>query len=376
MRFIALVLSVLVICACGCNAYQQGTASIPAPAECLNGYGARQLFEAPAPQDPIEAESNQHYQQGLELYASGDKTAAEREFRKAVGERPANGQFVASLAKLYIADSQTSPALELIRSYTKVCGATALGYALAAEVLFQQRDYEDTMAAAIASVKLYPGNARMHQLLGLILLMKRDNTDASSELQKAEQFDPNDADIRYYYGRTLYLTGRYAEARDQFLACLQNDPQYRKALENLGLSYEAVNDYGNAAKYYRQAIEREKSEKAKHGEPFGFYGAMLMEMGQPKQALPVLEEGVVASPRSLVVNFELGRVLFALGQPERAEHFLEIAENLAPKYAQTHYLLGRLYNQQQRAHESEQEFKTFQDLEKDPANREFPVTDR
>jgi len=216
----------------------------------------------------------------------------------------------------------------------------------------------------------------MHQLLGLLLLMKRDNTDASLELQKAEQFDPNDADIRYYYGRTLYLTGRYAGARDQFLACLQNDPQYRKALENLGLSYEAVNDYANAAKYYQQAIERERTETAKHGEPFGFYGAMLMEMGQPKQALPVLEEGVAASPHSLIVNFELGRVLFALGQPEQAQHFLEIAENLAPNYAQTHYLLGRLYNQQNRTEESAQEFKKFQELDKNPANREFPITDR
>jgi tetratricopeptide (TPR) repeat protein len=372
MRFTA----VLVICGCASGARQQGTASVSAPAECLNGYVARQLFEAPALQDPFEKSSNQHYERGMELYSSGDKTAAEQEFRKAVEERPANGQFVASLAKLYIAESRPNLALDVIRNYTKVCGATALGYGLAAEVLFQQRDYEDAMGAIMASVKLYPGNARMHQLLGLLLLMKRDNTDASLELQKAEQFDPNDADIRYYYGRTLYLTGRYAGARDQFLACLQNDPQYRKALENLGLSYEAVNDYANAAKYYQQAIERERTETAKHGEPFGFYGAMLMEMGQPKQALPVLEEGVAASPHSLIVNFELGRVLFALGQPEQAQHFLEIAENLAPNYAQTHYLLGRLYNQQNRAEESAQEFKKFQELGKNPANREFPITDR
>jgi tetratricopeptide (TPR) repeat protein len=376
MRFAAHVLSVLVIANCSSRAFQQGTTDVSAPAECLNGYGTPQLLDPPALQDPLENLSNQLYEHGIELYSSGDKTAAEQELRKAVEERPANGQFVASLAKLYIAESRPNPALDVVRNYTKVCGATALGYALAAEVLFQQREYDDAMKAIIASVKLYPVNARMHQLLGLLLLMKRDNTDASLELRKAEQLDPNDAAIRYYYGRTLYLTGRYAEAHDQFLACLQKDPQYRKALENLGLSYEAVSDYGNAAKYYKQAIEREKSEKVKHGEPFGFYGAMLIEMGQPKQALAVLEEGIVASPRSLVVNFELGRVLFALGQPERAQHFLEIAENLAPKYAQTHYLLGRLYNQQKRDRESEQEFKKFQDLEKDPANREFPITDR
>jgi tetratricopeptide (TPR) repeat protein len=376
MRFAALVVSVLVICNCASQASQQGLAGASAPAECMNGYGAPQLLDAPALLDPLEKSSSQHYERGLDLYSSGDRAGAEQEFRKAIEERPTDGQFVASLTKLYVAESQPNAALEVIRSYTKVCGVTALGYALEAEVLFQQRHYEDAMGAIVSSIKLFPDNARMHQLLGLLLLMERDNTDASVELQKAEQLDPNDADIRYYYGRTLYITGHYPEARDQFLACLKNNAQYRKALENVGLSYQAVNDYVNAAKYYQQAIEREKTENAKHGEPFGYYGAMLIEMGQPKQALPVLQEGAAASPRSLVVNFELGRVLFALDQPQQAQHFLEVAEDLDPQYAQTHYLLGRLYNQQKRAPEADQEFKKFQELDKNPANREFSITDR
>jgi len=41
-----------------------------------------------------------------------------------------------------------------------------------------------------------------------------------------------------------------------------------------------------------------------------------------------------------------------------------------------HYLLGRLYNQQKRTEEAEQEFKKFHELDKNPANREFPITDR
>ncbi len=376
MRFAALVVLVVMIGNYGSRASEQGPAAISAPAECMDGYGAAQLLDAPAAQDPLENLGKQHYAHGLELYSSGDRRGAEQEFHKAIEERPTDGQFVASLAKLYIAESQPNPALDVIRNYTKVCGVTALGYALEAEVLFQQRHYDDAMGAIVSSLKLYPDNARMHQLFGLLMLMEHDNTDASVELQKAARLDPNSADIHYFYGRTLYLSGHYAEARDQFLACLKTDPQYRKALENVGLSYQAANDYADAAKYYERAIEREKTENAKHGEPFGYYGAMLMEMGEPKQALPVLQEGVAASPRSMVVNFELGRVLFALDQPQQAQHFLEIAENLDPQYAQTHYLLGRLYNQQKRAPEAEQEFKKFQELDKNPANREFPITDR
>ena len=378
-RFIALVLSVLVVASFASRASQQERpAGISVPVECAEGAGSPQLFEGPTARDPLEQSSNQHYSRGLELNSSGDRSAAEKELRKAVEERPAHAQFVDSLAKLYIAESQPNAALEVIRDYTRVCGLTAFGYALEAEVLFQQKRYDDTVGAVVASLELFANNARMHHLLGLLLLLRGDKVDASFELEKAENLSPNDANIRYFYGRALYLNGHYAEARDQFLACLKNDPHYRKARENLGLSYEAVRDYANASKWYEQAIERERSERpnAKHGEPFGYYGAMLLEMNEPKRALQVLQEGVAASPRSLIVNFELGRVLNALDQPDPARHFLLVAVELDPKYAQTHYLLGRVYSKQQQKQKAIQEFQTFQELAKDPANREFPLTDR
>jgi tetratricopeptide (TPR) repeat protein len=334
------------------------------------------LHNGPTLQDPLEGSSDQHHERGLQLYSAGDKATAEQEFRKAVAERPAHGPFVESLAKLYIAEANPNAALDVIRDYTRICGVTALGYALEAEVLFQQRHFEDALAAIASSLKLYPDNARMHQLMGLVLLVHHDKTDANLELEKAEKLDANDADIRYYYGRTLYLTGHYREAQDQFLACLKFDPRYRKASENLALSYQAVRDYSNASRYYQQAIAREKSEKVQHGEPYGYYAAMLVEMGQPEEALPILRQGVEASPRSQIVNFELGRVLLALHQPQEALQFLQRAEDLDPHYAQTHYLLGRLYNQQKRSQEAEQEFKKFQEMDKDPENREFPITDR
>ena len=85
---------------------------------------------------------------------------------------------------------------------------------------------------------------------------------------------------------------------------------------------------------------------------------------------------LAASPRSLIVNFELGRVLYALNQPDQARYYLVVAEDLAPSYAQTHYLLGRLYGKQQQDQKAKQEFQRFQQLAEDPANREFPLTDR
>jgi tetratricopeptide (TPR) repeat protein len=371
-RSTALVLWALVLASCSSRASQKDLPGFSVPDECQEGNGRARLTGG-----PLES-SNQHYERGVALLSSGDRTAAEREFRQAVEERPAQAQFVDSLAKLYIVERQANAALDVVRDYTKICGVTALGYALEGEVLFQRRQYEDAKSAIASSLGLFANNARMHQLLGLILLLNGDKLDASLELEKAENLSPNDAEIRYFYGRVLYLNGHYAEARDQFLACLEADPQYRKALENLGLTYQALSDYGRASKSFEQAMEREKSQPAntRHGEPFGYYGAMLLEMNEPNRALQVLREGVAASPRSLIVNFELGRVLYALNQADQARYYLVVAEELAPSYAQTHYLLGRLYGKQQQEQRAKQEFQRFQQLAKDPANREFPLTDR
>jgi tetratricopeptide (TPR) repeat protein len=375
----ALVLWILLVTTCASRAAQQEKSpGISVPGECAAGNGSLQQFGIPTAPDPLGSTSNQHYERGIQLLSSGDRTAAEREFRQAVDLRPTHPQFVDSLAKLYITEGRANAALDVVRDYTRICGATALGYALEGEVLFQRRQYEDAKGAILSSLDIFPNNARMHQLLGLILLLNGDKLDASLELEKAESLSPNDAEIRYFYGRALYLNGHYPEARDQFLACLEADPQYRKALENLGLTYQALGDYGRASKSYEQAIEREQSQPSntKHGEPFGYYGSMLLEMNEPDRALQVLREGVAASPRSLIVNFELGRVLYALNRPDQARDYLVVAEDLAPSYAQTHYLLGRLYGKQQQEQKAKQEFEKFQQLAKDPANREFPLTDR
>ena len=380
VQLVAAPLSVLVLLlgslASGVAAEQKSSVA-PPPVDCRDGNGPLQLLNPSLQDDLLEQSAEQHYEHAQQLYSAGDTAAAENESRKAIEERPAHGPFVESLARLYIAQSRYDAAIAVIRGYTNLCGTTSLGYALEAELLFQQRRYDDALAATVASVKLFPARARMHQILGLILLLRYDKLDASVELQKAAELDPDDADIRYFFARSLYLNGRYPEARDQFLACLRLDPNYRKALENLGLSYQALSDHANAAKYYQAAIERERSEpKVKHGEPFGYYGSMLIEMGKPQEALRVLQEGAEASPRSLVVNFELGRAFRDLNQEDQAEHFLLIAAKVAPNYAQTHYLLERIYHREGRAKEADQEQRIFQSLNANPANLEFPITDR
>ena len=332
------------------------------------------LLDSPFP-DTQDAE--EHYTQALKLESQGDEVGAEGEFRVARAKRPKEERYIRRLAFFYIERRRYQEAIGVIRDYVNLCGATAIGYGLEGELLFQQKQYDPAYQAVRRSLELSDDDARMHELLGLIYVTKRQNAVALPELQKAAELDPDQPQIRYFYGRILYTTGRYPEARDQFLACLKLQPGYPKALENLGLCYEALQDYAKATQSYLEAIDLEKRRIGRRrGEPYAFYGAMLLKLGQSDKALPTLREGVGAAPNSFVANYELGRALLSLDQLEEAEKFLLTAARLDSKFSRTYYLLGKLRQKQKRPSEAERYWALFRKLDSVAENRDFTLTDR
>jgi len=339
--------------------------------------GARGACSQSAQLGPYDRDAEQHHFRGHELLLSSDETRAENEFRAAVAKGPKDEKHVRSLALFYIAKGRYDEAIGVITEHVKLCGITALGYELEAELLFQQKLYDPALEAVLGSLKLHNHSARMHQLLGLIYVVKRQDAAAALELRKAVELDPNHAQTRYFLGRVLYTTGAYAEARDQFLACLKLHSGYRKALENLGLCYEALQDYPNATQAYLDAIALEERQAGpKHAEPYAFYGAMLARSSESEKALSVLREAVTASSRSFVANYHLGKLLLNLGRIEEAERFLLAAADLAPKFSRTYYLLGNLRQKQNRRPEAERYFEMFKEFDRVTENRVFPLTDR
>jgi tetratricopeptide (TPR) repeat protein len=346
---------------------------------CIMSNDSLQLFDVPR-QEFISnktRDSEDEYARGIQSYLGGNFAAAESSLTAAVANEPGNARYVRALVELYLADGYSDKANEAIQDYKKLCGTNAQVYAFEAELLFHQKRYDTALAAIRNSLSLSKHDGRMHELLGLIDILKGRNAAGVSELRRAEQLNPKHAEIWYYCGRALYSIGRYSEARDQFLVCLRIQPRYRKASENLGLCYEALGEYSKATQAFLNAIALEKSEPApRYGEPFGFYGAMLQKMGELHKALTVLSEGVALSPTCFVANYELGSVLLSLRDFQNAEHYLLVARDLAPYYPRTYYLLGMVHKKQHRFQEAKHDFSKFAQLNRGTEGMGFPVTDR
>lgn len=325
----------------------------------------------------IEAQvAEEQFTRGVKLYSAGRARAAEAAFHAALSAEPGENEYVQKVARFYIDGGQYEQAVGVIREYVKTCGATAVGYALEAELLFKQKQYDAASSAIRRSLALSYRNGRMHELLGLVLVMKKQNAAASLELGTATKLDPDNPQVRYYYGRALYSIGNYQKARNQFQACLALEPQYRMARWNLALCYEALYDYLDATQNFLQAIALENAQKGpKQGEPFGFYGAMLFKTGKPQKALPILREGVMVSPGSFVANYELGRVLLSLDRVVEAEHYLLVAQKLAPDFPRLYYLLGKVYQKQHREKAASEELAEFDRLSKQGTDSGYPLTD-
>ena len=97
----------------------------------------------------------------------------------------------------------------MISRYKSECGSTALTTGLESELHFQQQQYEPAFFEARESIKLSAQNPRMHEILGLVYVVRRSYLNALPELKIAAEQAPNNPRILYFYGRILYTTGHY-----------------------------------------------------------------------------------------------------------------------------------------------------------------------
>jgi tetratricopeptide (TPR) repeat protein len=277
----------------------------------------------------------------------------------------------------YIELKRYDDARSSIERYKLRCGPTALSYALEAELDFNEHKYDAAYRNAAESIRISPRDARMHELLGLILVVRHAYLNALPELETAAKQAPQNTEIQYFYGRDLYSTGHYHKALTRFLICSNLESKNVRVLENLGLCYEALQEFTKATEAYRRAIRIVSARPSlSDAEPYAFYGSLLVECKKNGEALAILKKALSIDSMSFRANYELGSIYLSEGDFHNAEQFLSSALNLDPQFAQTYYLMGRVYMKEHRFDDAKRFFAVFQRLNGSPASREFPFPKR
>jgi tetratricopeptide (TPR) repeat protein len=322
-----------------------------------------------------DPEAERSYVRALEFVAAGDAVRAEAAFHKAWETDPTDARYVRDLTIHYIHGHEYSQATQVIRDYVHRLGPTALAWTLQGELLFEQKQYDPAFQSLRSALDLSSENYRAHELVGLIFAANRRYALALDELKIAAQQNSNSAQVHFYCGRLYYQAADYPAARDEFLQCLRLQPNYPDARANLGLAYEALQEPARAEEQYRQAIEADRSGKsAASALPYVCQAVMMRKNRDSGGAAALLNQALERDPRSAWANFEQGKLLFDERQDAAAEPFLKKSAELDEHFSRPHFFLGRLYQRSGRVQEANQEFATFQQLDRDPDNRQPQMT--
>jgi len=113
-------------------------------------------------------------------------------------------------------------------------------------------------------------------------------------------------------GRELFEADRYEHARKVLGGAAQLGPRTSELLFKMAYCESRLGNEQAAADLYKQALEVATRNPKAHAELlpkiYNNYGATLVLLGRPDEALPLYEEAVAADARYAPVHFNLGRL--------------------------------------------------------------------
>jgi tetratricopeptide (TPR) repeat protein len=214
-----------------------------------------------------------------------------------------------------------------------------------------------TRAAAISTPR--PEDLR---LVALDYVLLDDYNDAIHWLSRAVESDPSNEEAWYDLGRAQMHVGNFVEAERDFQRVLTMDPLESRALNNLGLAYEAQNRSDEALAAYRRAIQAQNGSHHPSEQPLLNLGAMLNTRNQFDEAIAPLQRAVALAPSSSRCHEELSRAYVGKHRDGLAREEMERAVSLEPKSPSLHYQLSQIYRRAGLAERAQAELKMSSDL--------------
>ncbi|MDP2008572.1 MAG: tetratricopeptide repeat protein [Phenylobacterium sp.] len=230
---------------------------------------------------------------------------------------------------------------------------------------------EDALATAASAITAHPGSAEARTVRGLLWQHKRSDPEraladfnaaiaadprdglsyfyranlaesdaaALSDLDKAAELEPENAEVRTVRGDTLRMLGRAKEALADYDAALMADPRHEDALAGRVFAKVSLNDQTGAARDAEMALRlNPNSATAQFASGYVLEDAELWD-----QAAAMYEAAAVGAPDAISVRLGLARVRHAQGKHDAALAALNAAEAIEPQDATIPYERARVW---------------------------------
>ncbi|HVX60436.1 MAG TPA: tetratricopeptide repeat protein [Pirellulales bacterium] len=263
-----------------------------------------------SPVDPVRAELAMVLGRAWKAHTSGNLTAAEADYRRALES-----------------DARQSDVWYLLGA---VCQAG--------------RRLDEAVACFQRALEINSDYADAHNYLAVALVAQGKLDEAAAAFRRASELRPADVELRVNLGLALRLGQRHEEAIDAFREALGLRPEHpkakamlRRSLRSLGRNEEMVEEYRRIAEKHRD------SPAALHA-----FGLSLMEAKRHEEAVTALRDALAIDSRSFRLLNSLGLALAGCGRLDEAVATYQEALCIKPEFAEAHNNLGVTRSKQNR----------------------------
>ena len=209
----------------------------------------------------------------------------------------------------------------------------------------RNEDYRSVLGIWRDTIAKRPDNARAHNVLGTVLLMQGQATQAVPELEEALRLKSNDALAHNNLGVALVRLGRVDEALAHYAEAVRLDPHDGEFSHNFGDALLLAGRIEEAAAQYARALQSRPDYADAQDNNLG--GALL-QRGETTRAIALFEAALRARPEFADAHANLGNAFAQTGRLAEAIPHYETALRLQPNDAETHFNLGNALYQSNR----------------------------
>jgi len=260
-------------------------------------------------------------------------------------------------------------------------------------------DYEQAEALLLKAAEARPWSSEVLRLLGGVFFLRGRPLNAAVALKKAEALAPLDERSRftlvmayvalghrdwarpelaklveaapanplypYWTGRLDYDDQQYATAVKSLLRAVELDPRFTKAHDNLGLCYEALGRFDEAARSWEEAIRLDREQPTRSPWPSLNLGLLMTRLDRLDAAETRFRESLACDPRFAPAHYHLGLTLEKKGRATEAVAELEEAARLDPASAEAQYALARVYRRRGDREKADRALQRFEQIKKE-----------
>jgi tetratricopeptide (TPR) repeat protein len=260
---------------------------------------------------------------------------------------------------------QFEEAAQALRTFAKSHPQSDDAAYLLAYVAFRQDRPAESLRLFSDAARLKPPTSNDLTIAALDYVLLNEYSDAAHYLELSLKMNPDDVETRYHLGRVRYQQNQFDLAIAAFQEVIKREPANVKALDNLGLSFEAKNQVEDATTAYKKAIDLDGAATAHSEQPYLNLGTLFEKSNRFQEAMPMLARASEIAPSEFKPHYELAKAYFDSTQWESARQQAEKAIELNPKDSSSHYLLGRVYQRLGQKELANEEFRRTSELIRD-----------